>query len=482
IESLMSLKIKTLKNENAKISTKTLTESFLKEYDEIYSGFGRGKKFPEAAKISLMMDLSILDDNKELGVKSLEMLDVMALRGLYDHIGGGFFRYTVDAAWEIPHFEKMLYNQAELIPLYIKAYQWSKKELYKDIVVETIEMLDKRFLKNNLYYSASDADTNHKEGAFFTFEKEKVKNALLNNPHAKLIKELLEFSINGNFQGKVHLNFYTSSRPKGFKKFKKELQKIRKKKEFPFIDKKINTAWNAMMIEALFKASVIDKNYTKKANTHLDALKEFMFDRGELYHQSLIGLKPVQLGLLEDYSFFISALLSGYEVDFDESKLDFAEYLLNRAKSKFYKDGMWLLSDDELKIKADMNDKYYTSPLAKMTQNIIKLASLKSSFKYDKLARETLETMNANIEKSQSNTPAAAKAFLMQTLGVVTLKSSSENLEKERKNITKTTYPFILLKVQKNDKFLACTMRSCFSIDKDYKVVKKIIEKGEWKD
>ena len=470
-----------IKSTNANISVKTLTQSYLDTYDEIYSGFGRGKKFPEASKLSLMMDLAVIDNNKELREMSLEMLDVMALRGLYDHIGGGFFRYTVDAAWEIPHFEKMLYNQAELIPLYIRAYEWTKKELYKNIVVETIEMLDKRFFKNNFYYSASDADTHHKEGEFFIFEPEMVKKALLNNPHAKSIVESLEFSINGNFESKVHLNFYTKDRPKGFFAFKKELQKVREKKELPFIDKKINTAWNAMMIEALFKASVIDKKYMKKANTHLEALTEFMFIRGELYHQSLISRQPTQLGLLEDYSFFISMLLSGYEVDFDESKLDFAEYLLNKAKSKFYNHGMWYLSDDDLKIKADLNDKYYTSPLAKMTQNIIKLASLKSSFKYDKLAIETLEGINSQIEKAQNETPASAKAFLMQKQGLVTLKSSHAKLKQESENIRATTYPFIVLKLQKNDNYLACSMRSCFAIDKEYKKVREIIEKGEWR-
>lgn len=472
---------KALNAEDANISMHTLSESLLDSYDDIYSGFGRGKKFPEASKVSLMMDLALLTNGEELEEKSLEMLDVMALRGLYDHIDGGFFRYAVDAAWEIPHFEKMLYNQAELIPLYVRAYEKTKKQLYKDIVRETIAMLDKRFISHNLYFSASDADTKEGEGKFFVFSPTHLKKAVNSNPYAKELFDSLDFTINGNFEGEVHLNFYTDVRPKGFKKFQKELQVLRRDKEFPFIDKKINTAWNAMMIEAFFRASSIDEKYTTKAQRHLHALKDFAFFRGELYHQSIQGTKPTQKGILEDYSFFIGALLEAYKVTLKKEYLNFADYLLQKAKSEFYKEGVWYLSNDNLDIKADLNDKYYTSALAKMLQNIIVLASLKSSFTYESLAIDTLERMNAVIEDKQSNAPASATAFLMQKHKLVTLKSSVDNLEKNSAEIRNIKYPFVVVKEEKTDNYLACTMRSCFAVDEKYENIHKIIENGKWK-
>ena len=477
----MNIANKPLEYKDTNISISTLRESILDTYDSIYSGFGRGRKYPEASRLSLIMDIAILDNNAELKEMSYEMLDVMALRGLYDHIGGGFFRYVVDAAWEIPHFEKMLYNQAELIPLYSKAYERTSKELYRYVVIETIDMLDRRFLKDDLYFSASDADVNEVEGKFFTFTKEEIQKALLGSAYEKEIREALDITINGNFEGDIHLNFYGLLRPKGFKVFQKKLQNVRKMKEFPFIDKKINTAWNAMMIEALYSASALDSKYVKKADIHLEKLKNLMFQKGELYHQTLSGVQPVQSGLLEDYSFFTGALLKGYSVDFKEEKLNFAVYLLDKAKEKFYKEGIWYLSDDDLKIKADLRDKYYTSPLGKMLQNIISLASLKSSFEYNKLARNTLRTINYEIQTKQSSAPAAAKAFLMQNLGVVTLKSNVENLQKNSKSILDTKYPFIVLKKENLDMYLACTMNSCFAVDKEYKNIQNIIEKRRWK-
>ena len=477
IEDLMNQPLSHVKNSSAKISAKTLLNVIDEDFDDIYSGFGRRKKFPESAKIELMLDLAILEDNKKLESRVFFMLDSMALRGLYDHVGGGFYRYSVDAAWEIPHFEKMLYNQAELIPLYTRAYLMSNKKLYRDVVIETIAMVEKRFQNEKLFWSASDADTDHEEGKYFLFTPKEAKNRLLNNPHKILIEEALEFTIEGNFEGKVHLNFYTNNRPLGFDAFTKELRKIRVKKEYPFIDKKINTAWNSMMIEALYKASAIDVKYAKQADEHLEALTTFMFKKGELYHQSLLGLEPKQLGLLEDYSFMIGALISGYEATLESKKLDFAEYLLIVAKRKFYKEGIWYLSNDSLEVKADIKDKYYTSALGKMSQNILKLASLKASFKYEKLALKTLESMNAEIEKKQFETPASATAFMMQKVGIVTLKSSEQNLVKNSLKIKQIKHPYILVKAEEMEEYLACTMRSCFAVDKEFSKIKKSVEK-----
>ncbi len=462
-------KIKRVKTSQAKITLESLSSSILEEYDDIYSGFGRGKKFPEASKLSLMMDLALLTKDKNLDNNSLEMLDAMAMRGIYDHVDGGFFRYSVDAAWEIPHFEKMLYNQAELIPLYVRAYLLTNKQLYKDVVEETISMVEKRFSKNNLFYSASDADSNHKEGEYFIFTPSEIQKAKKQSGF-----EYEEFK---NFDNFIHLTFSDEKRGKGFKKFRNELKKVRSKKTYPFIDKKINTAWNAMMIEALYKASIIDDKYAKKASWHLEALLEFMYERGELYHQSIIGVKPKQLGLLEDYSFLISALIAGYEVEFDDEMLVEAEYFLAQAKRKFYRDGIWYLSDDKLNIKADMNDKYYTSALAKMTQNIIKLASLKSSFKYEKLALKTLAYQNELIERELSKVPASATAFLMQKQKIVTLKNSKEILLQDKRKIKKISYPYILSKKDKTKgNYLACTMRSCFASTSNFYEIKDKIQ------
>jgi uncharacterized protein YyaL (SSP411 family) len=370
----------------------------------------------------------------------------------------------------------MLYTQAELIPLYVKAYLRTKKDLYKKVVIETINMVEDRFVDRGLFYSASDTDSDGIEGGYFLFSAKEIQKALKSNSHATKIKEIIEFTKDGNFNGKTTINIFLDRRPKGFECFVNELKKIRKNKTYPFIDKKINTAWNAMMIKALYEASILDKSYTKKANEHLEKLRDFMFERGELYHQSLIGIKPKQLGLLEDYSFFISALIAGYESDYDESKINFAYYLFEKAKEKFYKNGRWSLSDSGFIVEADLNDKYYTSALGEMLQNIFNLASLKASHKYLKVGEESLKHIIKKISIKQDSAPASAQAFLMDKIGVVILKSSKSNLIDKALEIKNTKYPYLLTKKENYDNYLACTINSCFSIDKNLSKVKKDIE------
>jgi len=464
---------------NAAINPKSLADAMQKSYNQDNPGFGYGKQFPEAAKLSLLMDLGYLQQNKQLVNEAYAILDRMALRGLYDHIEGGFFRYASDSAWEIAHFEKMLYNQAELLPVYTRAFIKTKKPLYKKVVVETIAMLHHRFEIKNLYYSASDAGENHHEGEYFVFTQKQVHDALETNAHKEALQDALEFVSEGNFHSKVHINFYTDKRPQGFIQFRQALLKIRQEKKYPFIDKKINTAWNAMMIEALYKASLLDSQYKLEADKHLQALKSLMFDRGELYHQTLIGIKAKQKGNLEDYTFFIAALIAGYEVDYDTDKLHFAEYLLARAKEKFYDKGIWYLSNDTMRVRANLNDKYHTSAFGKMLQNIIKLASLKGSFTYEKLALASLKEVQEKLKKSSIDAPATASAYLMQTLGFVTLKSSKSNLQKNALQMQNIAYPYLLGKAIAENDYLSCSMRRCFSKEKDFASVIQAIQRNQ---
>ncbi len=469
-------KLPTQKEKSKKtLSLKAMVNSMKKEYEPIYEGFGRGKKFPEAAKLTLLGDLTELSHDKELKRDYFSMLDVMVLRGLYDHAEGGFFRYTTDAAWEIPHFEKMLYNQAELIPLYVRGYALSTKELYRDVVVETIQMVEKRFKSDNLYFSASDADSMGEEGGYFTFTKKEIDKALEHNPHATEIKDAIAFSYEGNFHNKIHINFETQKRPEGFYAFQKALQKIRAKKTYPFIDKKINTAWNSMMIEALYKAAYIDEKYAKEANKSLEALEHLMLRKRELYHQTIPKHKPKQKGLLEDYAFFISALIASYENNYDEQRLAEAEYLLSQAKEKFYRDGIWYLSED-LGVKADLNDKYYTSALSRIIEDIIKLSALKESFRYEKLAQKSIEANEATLKRKLAKVPALANDYLMQKRGVFVLKSNKNNLINNMQTIRKVHYPYVMTLQEDYNDYLVCTLRKCFVKSANLNAVIKVMK------
>ena len=450
-----------------------------KQFDEVYYGFSRRPKFPESSKISLLFDLDALG-LKEASQMALHILRAMALHGLYDQVEGGFFRYSVDAAWEIPHFEKMLYTNAELIPLYVKAYELTGDKLYEQVVRETIDMIEERFQKRNVYFSASDADTKHQEGGYFIYSYEEMISSMkdLNTQQRNNLIEVLDLNDEGNFEEYTHINFYDEKRPLEFQKMRGYLQDIRQDREYPFIDKKINTAWNSMMIEALFSASRIDDKYQVMAEERLQSLLMKMYKQGVLYHQAFDEKEPVQKALLEDYAFLISALLQGYQENFDAQYLFLAKTLADEVIKKFYDGKFWYLSRDGLKVHADMLDKYYTAPMNKTLMGLLKLASLSGERKYFSVVQKSLERKSALLNNDPSSFASAMQVLLREKRSFVTLKADKQALFKARKKLLYLSYPFVLLKAEnKVNAYLACDMGQCFSIDKDLDSVIAEIEK-----
>ena len=463
--------------------TKEVFSAFQEKFDDIYYGFSYQPKFPESSKIALLLDLDALGVDGA-GEMALLTLRAMALHGIYDQVEGGFFRYSVDAAWEIPHFEKMLYTNAELIPLYLKAYTLTKDELYKNIVNETISMIENRFENESVYFSASDADSHHEEGGFFTYSYKEMMQSmqgLTQKEKSELIKdldliEMGNFMNEGDaFEAKTHINFYSKKRPKNFEKIKPELQAIRKNRDYPFIDKKINTAWNAMMIEALFSSAVINKKYVKLGNERLHALLRKMYIKGVLYHQTFLGKVPQQKALLEDYAFLISALLEAYEQTYKREYYYLAKTLSDEAVQKFYSK-QWVLSDDGLRVNADMLDKYYTAAMNKMLMGLLTLANLSGERKYLDIVKQTLANKSALLKKEPSSYASLMRVLLREKKGYVTLKASQKNLKNNAKKIAEINYPFVLKKAEYLKEYLACDMSQCFAIDQDLSKVIKIIE------
>ncbi len=406
IETIQNASLLSLKATTPKL--KELQKAFLAHYDDIYGGFGTSAKFPQPQKLQLLLDVALALDDKDLEEAFFTTLDAMATRGIYDSVDGGWFRYSVDASWEIPHFEKMLYTQAELIELYARAYSLRKKPLYKRVIQESVAMLDHRFRSSKgLYYSALDAQSQGEEGGYYTFTQHELQKALKEVQDAKALIEALDDAL-PNFDKKIHISLESDSRPKGFYRVQKRLQHIRAQREFGFIDKKINLAWNAMLAEALYQASYLDPSYTQKADRIVATLQEKLFDRGRLYHYMIGGKRVQQSELLEDYSFFAGALLAKYKKELDEESLHFAKYLLAHVRDTFYKNGVFVLDKSGFDVKASLDDKYYTSAYGKYLLDLVEYCHLSGEKRMCNFAKELLEKLPLGID-----TPAATRAFLM---------------------------------------------------------------------
>jgi uncharacterized protein YyaL (SSP411 family) len=461
--------------------TKDFVKGVLKDYDDDNKGIGLSPKFPHATSFDMLIDVYRLTGDKKALSMASDALFAMSQGGIYDQIEGGFYRYSVDELWMIPHFEKMLYTNAELLEAFANAYGVTGKERFKTVIKETVENINERFLKDGLYFSASDADSDGEEGKYFVFDYKKSLEDLQKGGFSKGdAKEILNyFSIykGGNFEHK-QTNPYLGGmdKPKNLEKAKAILKANRQKKNYPFIDHKVQTSWNALFLVGLFKsAKHVDKSYAKQALNSLDTLLKNLYIDGELYHQMIVGKKPKVTGYLEDYAFLVSALIQAYQVKFDKKYLKLAKLLGERAVMKFYKNGVWYMSDDAFESKAEFYDASYRSAMAVMVEDLLQIAILSDNLKLYAFAKDTLQRNLPYLKSSASNYPYGLKTYLQSLLSPVVLKSTKENLEKNRKKLDKVNYPYLLLKPTEDENFLACKIDTCFAIGKDVdEVIRKI--------
>ncbi len=434
-----------------------------KEFDAVNGGFGKHPKFPEASKLETLMEMYRLDGNESVWKMVEVTLDAMARGGIYDQIEGGFFRYATDSAWEYPHFEKMLYTNVQMIALYTKAYLLSGKALYKRIVQESIAVMQARFGGNGLYFSASDADSGNEEGGYYLYSYARIREALLQKGWKPEVvnANLAYYGIeeDGNMDGELSLPHLRSlPKPPKAEAFRAYLKALRKQRPFPFIDKKINTAWNAMMVKALFVASRIDRHYLEDATKSLEALWHTMYRQGLLYHQTMPGTVPVQEGVLEDYAYMSDALLEAYERMYDERYLDRAKALAKAAAAKFYRNGRWYLSDDGIGAEADFDDRHYTAPLGVMLGVLVTLSELGGDPKWYDIAERS-----AAVQAPLSQTPKLVSLLLRLKRGDIIIHASKERLIEAQKQTARIGYPFVLSQPEESSEYLACKRNSCFA-------------------
>lgn len=382
-------------------------------YDDVSKGVGSAPKFPHASTWNALLDIYAHTKNLEALYMSEDALSAMAQGGINDQIEGGFYRYSVDEAWVIPHFEKMLYTNAELIEVYAKLYTLTQKPLFNEVVDKTIEAMDERFLKEGLYLSASDADSEGEEGKYFVFGFAEAKEALLkgglNEAETKEVLNYFGITKFGNFEHQRTNPILTcNDKPARLNEAIAILKLERQKVAYPFIDTKILTSWNALMVTALFEAGKIEK-----AKGVLDTLLNTLHVNGILYHQIVLGGSLKVEALLEDYAFVIESLLRGYAHTKESRYLELAKKLSHEAEHKFYKEETWYLSDKAFRAKAVLEDNSYKSPLSTMIKNLFELAKIEDDTALFIRTKDMLESFGASIQKYAHAYPEAVRAITL---------------------------------------------------------------------
>lgn len=332
-------------------------EGIMSRYDDMQGGFSQAPKFPNEVYLFLLLDQLSRNSSPELYQAVKETLDAMAAGGIYDHVGGGFHRYATDNSWLVPHFEKMLYNQAHLGRIYSQFYKLSGDPEYARVSRQIFDyVLTDMTAPEGGFYSASDADSEGAEGTFFLWQLDELKKQL-SAEQLKLVTELYGVTQTGNFEHKnilfrtESLKQYAERQSEPYpellqrvEQLRQRLYQLREKRIHPFTDKKVLTAWNSMMITALVDAAkhLAQPEYLQAAIKAADYLNRYNLDKNnqdktghKLWRSSLNGQASV-LASQEDYAYFSQALIRLYDATQEPKWLVQAEQISNSMLELFW--------------------------------------------------------------------------------------------------------------------------------------------------
>ena len=325
-------------------------EQLAQAYDTDHGGLGKAPKFPNVG----VYELFLRHYHHSKGSRFLEMvthtLTKMAQGGIYDHLGGGFHRYSVDEKWLVPHFEKMLYDNAQLVRIYAQAYCVTREPLFKQVVDETMTYLMREMLHTEGgFYSTQDADSEGEEGKFFVWTEEEISQ-ILGEDASEIFCRIYDVSEEGNFEEKniLHPILTLEQASKFFRRDLKEIESLvsnakgklfqeREKRPKPFRDEKILTSWNGLMLSGIAEAIKISRRpaYLEAADRTVDFIFTKMFRDGRLLHTYKSGTAKI-LGYLDDYAFLEAGLLDLFEATVNRAHLDRTVELAEIMSDEFW--------------------------------------------------------------------------------------------------------------------------------------------------
>ena len=319
-------------------------------YDEENGGLGQAPKFPNAGVYELFLRAYSRTYNDRFLGMVVHTLTRMAQGGIYDHVGGGFHRYSVDAKWLVPHFEKMLYDNAQLLRIFCHAYNLTREPLFKSVVKETGDYLLREMLhREGGFYSTQDADSEGEEGKFFVWTAEEI-NRLVGEEDGEVFCRMYDVGEPGNFEGKsiLHPILTVEQASKFFRREPAEIEALvnrvkpklfleREKRVKPFRDEKIITAWNGLALSGIAEAAKItgDSVYREAAERTVEFISRKMVRDGFLLHTYKDRTAKL-LGYLDDYAFLAVGLLDLYETFFERGHLDQAIRFADMMTREFW--------------------------------------------------------------------------------------------------------------------------------------------------
>lgn len=427
---------------------KDIMDDLKEGYDQEYGGFGsrtrifKGPKFPTPPCLRFVLAEGERHKSKELIAMTTFTLDKMAHGGIYDQLGGGFHRYSTERTWTVPHFEKMLYDNGQLVEVYSMAYRLTRNPLYRRILDETLAYVRREMSSpEGAFYSSQDAETHHEEGRFYVWTEKELREALPEAEDRKFIRTVYGAADGKpNFEGKYHIltlprSFADIAKElkmdeKAFRArldpLKKKLFDIRARRDPPFLNKIALTAWSGLMIAGLAEAgqALDEPKYLKEAARAADfVLTRQRTPEGRLYrtYGAAPGQKPRPAGnaFAEDYACVVHGLLNLHDGTKDKKWLDEARALTD-TMIKHYGDskggGFFFTAHDHEKLFARAKDQYdgaQPSGNSVAARNLVRLWAKTGDDRYRAEADRTFRAFAGALKTNSSGLCTMAEALAL---------------------------------------------------------------------
>ncbi len=398
---------------------------FAKNFDSVHGGFGSAPKFPRPAALGFLIEYGIQKRDEQAVEMATHTLKQMARGGMYDQLAGGFHRYSVDQQWLVPHFEKMLYDQAQLVVVYLDAFQITKDEEFAETARQTLDyILREMTASHGGFYSATDADSEGEEGTYFVWSQAEILS-LLGKEEGALFSEFYGVTLGGNFEGKniLHvqeaLNEFARRKHLNSKELRsrldagrEKLYHARSKRPPPLTDDKVITAWNGLMIGALARGFWVlgDRRYADAAVKAARFVMKELEENGRLKRSFRVGRSQGE-AYLDDYAFMIWGLLELYEVTGDVAWLEKAIGYQNNLLDQFEDPtggGFFLTSSAGEPILARPKPYYDgAEPSGNSVSglNLIKLATITDNQIYARAAQGILKAFGKTLKSAPHVSP-----------------------------------------------------------------------------
>lgn len=416
--------------EKQALRPETLAAAFAElesSYDWQNGGWGQAPKFPAPMTIEFLLRLSLQGNSRALAIAE-HALQAMARGGIYDQVGGGFHRYSTDAIWLIPHFEKMLYDNAQLALVYLHAHQITGNSFYRRICEQTLDFLQRELLQPEGGFSSSlNADSEGEEGKFYVWKFSDLQAAIDSTTDIEWLQEVFSIQPNGNFEGNIILQQKqpaqeTASRlDLSMDVFEKRLDlllarlfEVRSKRIRPSLDEKVLTFWNALALSAFAEAGkALDRSdYLQIAQQNADFLLSHLTDGNRLLRSWRNG-KAKYIAFLEDHAGLVAGLLALYQADFNPDWYQSAEKIATELINNFNDPAGGFfdthLAQEELLVRPkDIQDNATPSGNALAALALSTLTELSGNSKWTSASQSSL----SNLQEMMARYPNAFAAWL----------------------------------------------------------------------